>query len=224
MPDQLPGSADTTTSTGQQAAGDQTQQTAAPATDAQPANSGEGSTQQQGSDGTDATKGGNTSQSGKPADDKPAGAPEKYEFKNAEGNTLAGESLTALADVARELNLPNESAQKIIDKVAPAIAKQQKETFDNLVGQWTADAKADKELGGDKFDENLATANAFLDSVGTLELKQLLRTSGFGNHPELIRAFYRAGKAISQDKSVQGGNAPQGNAPKDHASVLYGKQ
>ena len=39
---------------------------------------------------------------------------------------------------------------------------------------------------------------------GTPELRDVLNMTGLGNHPEIIRAFYRAGKAISEDAFVSG--------------------
>jgi hypothetical protein len=45
-----------------------------------------------------------------------------------------------------------------------------------------------------------------MDAFATPELRTLLNESGLGNHPEIIRAFYRAGKAISEDGFVAGGH------------------
>lgn len=155
---------------------------------------------------------------------EPQGAPEKYELKAPEGQEFDGEFLKAYEETAKELNLTNEAAQKLIDKVSPVMQKQQMERIEAVRKEWTENSKADKEFGGDKLNENLVTAKAALDQFGTPELKQLLNDSGLGNHPEVIRLLYRAGKQISQDKFV-GGQAPQGkNGPKsfnDFASALY---
>jgi hypothetical protein len=58
---------------------------------------------------------------------------------------------------------------------------------------------------------------------GTPELRTLLNESGLGNHPEVIRMMYRAGKAISEDRFV----APSAGGPtgsKDFAKSLYPNQ
>src|SRR5690606_12960663 len=47
--------------------------------------------------------------------------PESYEFKAPEGRTFDAEVLKAYSEVARELKLPQESAQKVLDKVAPVL-------------------------------------------------------------------------------------------------------
>jgi hypothetical protein len=59
-------------------------------------------------------------------------------------------------------------------------------------------------IGGDKLAENLGIARKALDQFGTPELKDVLNMTGFGNHPAVIRAFYKIGKAISEDKFVKG--------------------
>ena len=142
---------------------------------------------------------------------KPQGAPEKYEFKPAEGQPeFDQKTIEQFSDVARELNLPQDAAQKVLDKMAPVLAARQTEAIEAIRTQWADDAKADKEIGGDKLDENLATAKKAIEQFGTPELRTLLDQSGLGNHPEVIRAFYRAGKAISEDRFVSGQGSQTG--------------
>ena len=142
----------------------------------------------------------------KPADaaegegDKPQGAPEKYEFSAPEGVTLDPAVVGSLSEVAKDLNLSQESAQKLVDKMAPAIAAQQAESARALTEQWREQATADKEYGGAKLAENMALAQKAMDAFATPEFKALLNQTGLGNHPEVVRVLYRAGKAISDDK------------------------
>ena len=144
----------------------------------------------------------------KPADaaegegDKPQGAPEKYEFSAPEGVTLDPAVVGSLSEVAKDLNLSQESAQKLVDKMAPAIAAQQAESARALTEQWREQATADKEYGGAKLAENMALAQKAMDAFATPEFKALLNQTGLGNHPEVVRVLYRAGKAISDDKVV----------------------
>ena len=56
---------------------------------------------------------------------KPEGAPEKYEIKLAEGHTLDASVQSQFEAVARELNLPNAAAQKLIETMGPQIAQAQ---------------------------------------------------------------------------------------------------
>ena len=155
-------------------------------------------------------------------------APEQYEFKAPEGKEFDAETLTAFSEVAKEANLSQEAAQKLLDKMGPTIAQRQIEQFETIKNDWAQAAQVDKEFGGDKLQENLSVAKKALDSFGTPELRTLLNESGLGNNPEVIRFMYRAGKAISEEKfvgSTTGAN-PRGT-PKsfsDQASALYSNQ
>jgi hypothetical protein len=152
---------------------------------------------------------------------KAAGAPEKYEpFVAPEGTAIDATVLTQFEEAARELNLPQDKAQQLIDKMAPAMAQQQAAQMQQLSQDWQAAASADKEYGGDKLAENLGYATKAVDTFASPELKTMLRETGLGNHPELVRFMVRAGKAISEDKIVTGG-APA-TANRSAAEVLYG--
>lgn len=149
--------------------------------------------------------------------EKPAGAPEKYEFAAPEGHEFDPSVIEQFSEVARELNLPQDAAQKVLDKMAPAIASRQAEQVQAVREQWANDARADKEFGGDKLTENLSYAKKAMDQFATPELRTLLNDSGLGNHPEVIRTFVRVGKTISEDGFVKGGQTPssgQGHDPK----------
>lgn len=152
---------------------------------------------------------------------KPQGAPEKYEaFTAPEGATLDAKVMDQFAEAARELNLPQDAAQKMIDKMAPLMASRQAEQIEQLRTEWAEQSNTDKEFGGDKLQENLVHARKALDTFATPELKTILNETGLGNHPELVRFMVRAGKAIAEDKIVTGGQATAGN--RSAAEVLYG--
>lgn len=154
---------------------------------------------------------------------KPEGAPEKYEFKAGEGVELDQEALKDFEPLARELNLNNEQAQKLVDmygtKLLPMVQKQQAEAWQKQTEGWAESVKADKEIGGDKLTSSISTAQRALETFGTPELKEYLNTTGLGNHPELIKVFVKVGKAMSEDGMVTGKESGQRTA----AEVLYGK-
>ena len=143
---------------------------------------------------------------------KVEGAPETYEFKATEGVTLDDTVLAAYSEVAKELNLPQDAAQKVLDKMAPVMAARQAEQIEAARNMWAVSAKSDKEFGGDKLPESLASAKKALDAFGTPELRTLLNDTGLGNHPDVIRFMVKAGKAISADKFVSGKSAPSAAA------------
>ncbi|GKX40041.1 peptidase [Pectobacterium carotovorum subsp. carotovorum] len=157
-------------------------------------------------------------------ENKEQGAPEKYEFKAAEGQTLDAEALAVFEPLARELGLTNEQGQKFVDayasKILPQIQKQQMDTWQKTVEGWAETVKADKEIGGDKLTANLGKAQQAVMQFGGEDLKQALQETGLGNHPALVKAFVKIGHAMSEDKMLGGGsNGEQLSA----AQVLYGK-
>ena len=163
----------------------------------------------------------------------PNGAPETYEFNTKisdDSSELDPEVVTAFGEVAKELDLPQDAAQKVLDKVAPVIQARQAEQVEKARVEWAEESKSDDEFGGETFDANLEVAKSALDAFGTSTFKQLLSESGLGNHPEVIRFMYRAGKAISEDSYVgnsQGANAQGNKVPKDFngiANALYSNQ
>lgn len=161
----------------------------------------------------------------KPGEDKEQkqdGAPEKYDFKAAEGVDLDTEALKDFEPVARDLNLTNEQAQKLVDaypKILAGVQQRQAEAWQKQTEDWAASVKADKEIGGDKLTANLSAAQRALDQFGGPALKEYLDSTGLGNHPELVKTFVKIGKAMSEDGMVDGSNQGQRSA----AEVLYGK-
>jgi len=141
----------------------------------------------------------------------------EYKFEMPDGVELDQGDLTKFTDIAKELKLPADAAKKLVD-IAAAREVARAEAFANQVKAWGDEVKADPELGKP---ENLAAAKKTIDTFGTPELRDLLNTTGMGNHPEVIRMALKIGKAISEDTFVAG-RTDAAPAPRDHATILYG--
>jgi hypothetical protein len=134
---------------------------------------------------------------------KPAPAEVVYDLKTPEGlPEIDRKVLDVYRDTVKELKLSNEHAQKVLDKVMPAIARQAEALQQQQSAAWAESAKADKEFGGTALGESLKTAQAALAKFGSKELVEMLDKTGFGNHPEQIRAWYRVGKLMQEDRFV----------------------
>lgn len=164
-------------------------------------------------------------QGGKPGEgeskpSEPAGAPESYaEFKLPEGVTISEGVSSAFTGFAKEMGMTQEAAQKFLDKMAPAMQANQTAMVESLQNEWIEAAKADKEIGGDKFDAANSAANAALNQFGTPELGALLTKSGLARNPEVIRFFSRVGQKISPEtKFVTGG---EGSQPTNMAQRMF---
>lgn len=154
---------------------------------------------------------------------KETGAPEEYaDFEMPDGIQLNEELGSEFKTAAKEMNLTQEQAQKFITIQSEYVAAQQKATQDAFIEQtnaWADEVKADTEFGGSKLDSTLATASRALDKYGTPELKELLNSSGLGNHPEMVRFVARVGRSVSEDTLEVGG---QPSSKQSRADIMYG--
>lgn len=145
-----------------------------------------------------------------------------YDLQLPEGFTMDEAIAEQLTTFAKEKNLSAEEAQKLVD-LGVQMRQKEAEAYQAAQKQWIEQVKADQEIGGAQLNENVAVAKKALDTFGTPELKGLLDSTGFGNHPEVVRAFYKIGKAISEDKLVIGEGKPKGG-PRDPAKTLFPNQ
>ena len=153
------------------------------------------------------------------------GAPETYEdFTLPNGVEVDAKALEGFIPVAKQLNLTQTEAQALIDyesKRVEEFTSAQETSWNEMQTEWRTATQSDKEIGGPAFDQSLANAKKFLGAYGTNELIEALDATGMGNHPELIRAFARAGKAMGEDNLSIGGVS---NTPRSPEDILYPNQ
>lgn len=141
--------------------------------------------------------------------ESPAGAPEQYaDFTAPEGVALNEAVLGELRDVAKEMNLSQEQAQKVVDlgvKLQQNWAAQSEEQYEAQLAEWRTASESDPRFGGspEKLGEHLAVAKAAYDKFATPAFKeQIIEGMGLGNHPEIIHVFSEIGKAMAEDGVV----------------------
>lgn len=158
-------------------------------------------------------------------DEVVVGAPEKYEdFNLPEGMSVEDSTLQSFLPLAKELNLDQGQAQKLVDYEAGRVQEMintQEQVWSDLRQEWRTAVKSDKEIGGPAFDESLAASKTFLRKYGTPELMEALNSTGMGDHPEFIRAFARAGKAMKEDSLSMGTATEVKLSPEE---ILYPNQ
>lgn len=177
---------------------------------------------------TDADKSADAADADKGDADQTAEIPEAYDLK-LEGVELDPAMVETATPVFKELGLSNDQANKLMP-VAQDFAKKIGDAHNQQIlaavtaerKAWLDTAKADPEIGGQNFDGNLVTAAKALDALGMgkgSSFRALLDDSGLGNHPEMIRAFVKVGKAIGEDSDfTRGGGQP---AQQNVARILY---
>ena len=170
---------------------------------------------------------------GKPGDGKEGkdgkkaeGAPEKYEqFTAPEGVQLDQELVTEFTTLAKAKNLSQEAAQEVLNLGAKAVQKAlsaQTERWGEIREGWVNDLKADKEFGGEKFNETVEGAKRALKRFGSDSFTGFLNATGYGDNADFIRLLARVDKATREDTVVDGDE--KGEGAKDAASVLYPNQ
>lgn len=130
-------------------------------------------------------------------------APEKFELKLPEGSKLAAEHVQKVEAFAKEKGLSAVQAQAILDREneqATAHEKALLDAFDSKASQWKTEIQNDKELGGDNYTKSVEIAHRGLKKFATPEFVQELEKTGLGNHPEMVRTFYKIGKEMANDE------------------------
>lgn len=166
-----------------------------------------------------------------PAKEEPkaaAGAPEKYEdFKLPEGFELDADRAGEATAVFKELGLPQEGAQRLIDLYSKNIQEAIDAPFklwNETQERWVNEVKADPEIGG-KLDLVRQTISKAVDGLGDPNLANAFRSAmdatGAGNNPAFIRAFYKMAQRLTEGTHVSGQPAKSSSTPPSAAKALF---
>lgn len=145
---------------------------------------------------------------------KDTGAPEKYEAWTApEGFEIPEATSTEINALFKELNLSQESGQRLIDfyaKQSLDAAEGPVKLWEQTQERWVNEVKADKEIGG-KLNEVRTTIARAIDGLGdsalASEFRKAMDYTGAGNNPAFIKAFYRLAQRLTEGQHVSG-NGP----------------
>jgi hypothetical protein len=158
----------------------------------------------------------------------PDGAPEAYaDFKVPDGFTLDPEVSKEAGTIFKDLNLTQDSAQRLVDfyvSKTQEAAQQPFKTWENMQKEWRDAVAKDTEIGG-KLAEVKTTVSRAIDSLGDAKLasdfREAMDITGAGNHPAFVKAFYRLARQVTEGGHVQGGKpSPLGQqAPGERRSL-----
>ncbi len=142
----------------------------------------------------------NTPQDGVPE------SPEDYDLNVSEDeihDPALGESLKQMA---HEQGLTRDQAaavselyQKRLTDSVFAEATRRENLVADLRTQWQ----------GTNFDRNLTVAKRAVRAFGSEDLLSVFNSTGIGDHPAVIKAFYAIGQAMSEDALVLGSGSPR---------------
>jgi hypothetical protein len=138
----------------------------------------------------------------------PPPAPERYDL-TLEGFSVDPALMQQADPVLRDIGLSNDAANKLLPVAREIMARTQaslvRQIEDSAASQkqaWHDAFVADAEIGGARRGETEHLAAKALDALGYRDghpFRHALNTSGFGNHPDMIRAFRRLGELVGED-------------------------
>lgn len=163
---------------------------------------------------------------GEEEESKGEGAPEAYEpFKVPEGVSYDDEAAKEFGDLAKELNLTQEQAQKLVDVYAKKQTAQHEALTDHLnkmKESWVGDVK---KAWGDDFDKRSAMAvkGAELGDEAFVELMngrdKNLPGIVLADHPAVAGYLAKVGEMISEKPMAEGSSS---TGDRSIADSLYG--
>lgn len=142
----------------------------------------------------------------------PETAPEEYaDFTLPEGVQVDNDLMDKFKDLAKEMNLTQENAQKFVDMQTATLkssndtqATKAKET----VAKWRTELENDSEFGGSNFDANEKIVHHAVRTYGGDDIDVIERTlnqTGLGNFPPFVKMLWRIGQGIQEDNFESGG-------------------
>jgi hypothetical protein len=142
-------------------------------------------------------------------------APIKYELKLPEKSVLDASHLEKVAAFAQARGFSQEDAQALVNSnhelAAQAVADYAKshepngKEWNRLYDEYQDLAMKDKEIGGsiENLKKHAELARRVIERFDTEgQLHSMMNTSPIGNHPAVIKALAKIGKAMSDDSFV----------------------
>ncbi len=154
------------------------------------------------------------------------GAPETYEaFTLPDGYELDGERLEMAVAKFKELNLPQDKAQGLIDLYCKADAENSEarnvllgEARAQQIEQWGTEARTQL---GDRFDQAVANAAFAASLVQDPAVVDAMEQQGWGNHPAMLKMLDFFGAKFREGGMDGVGGGRGGGAEKPLANRMY---
>ena len=159
-------------------------------------------------------------------------------FEMPEGMEVDKTALEAFQPLLQSGKVSQEDAQKYVNIMSDA-AKRQTEAhtkaWNDAMGKWQEEAKADPEIGGTNWERTQARISLALKKLsppnskdengkdlGTNPLEEIFKTTGMGNHVEMSRFLEKVGTILEDDK-IDLGHA-LGESAKSPEDIMYPNQ
>jgi hypothetical protein len=136
------------------------------------------------------------------------------EFKAPEGVKIDKEKVEQFTKAIGEHRLPQEVAQKLFDMHVAEISSitqkahaDQWDVYNQTRKEWRNRVLSDPEIGGSGHQTAMKIIaegrNHIVPESERAEFNEMLNITGVGDHPALLKAFYRAGKILQAPETLQ---------------------
>ena len=133
----------------------------------------------------------------------------EYTLEVSENSLLGEKSLADVKTFAEANKLTNEAAQELLSREEQLVGDFHQGQLDDhatRVEGWADEVEGDALLGGNNMEATTVNARAAVKRFGgdEGEFAALLRDSGYGNNPTVVRFLNEIGKAMKSDSAVKG--------------------
>jgi hypothetical protein len=162
-----------------------------------------------------------------PAAAAAAPAAPTYDLKAPEGFDAA--HLPKFVEKAKAYGIAPDKAQAWVNDAHAGMIAHQKAMDEALAkqkGEWHAELRADKTIGGEKFDGTIQRAQQIVDKVDAQVapgIKKILADTGYGDHPAVVRLFAYLGEQGREDTFAPAAGHSAGSQPQTLTQLLYPK-
>lgn len=139
--------------------------------------------------------------SGAPAQAPIPPAPEEYNIDYRQPGGIDPYIDSQFRSFAHQNGVSGELAQKMVDFNSSLEAARWQD-HQQQVEQWERETRSLPGWHGRNYTRNIGIARRAMQTFGSPELAELVGSSGYGNHPEVVKAFYNVGKCLSEDSYV----------------------
>lgn len=137
--------------------------------------------------------------------------PEKYEYDVPE--TWDEAYKTKVEAIAKENKLNNEQMKKFAEMAQNEHQAFLEQREKNMQG-WVNELKQDPDFAGENYNQSVQYALMGLKHVDPKgELKSVLEESGYGSHPAVVKAMFKIGKMLDNDKIAGKGSRSSSQSP-----------
>lgn len=177
-------------------------------------------------------EGGQSDETAPPPKYEPFTLPEDIKLDD----TKLGEFTSLLAELETSGKASHEAVQAFGQKavefyvneaknIVTNIQKVYQDAWDKQKVTWKEEFLADPEIGGNRFQTTVDSALTFIRTHGGTaeqqqEFRNLMETSGLGNHPTMIRILAKAGATMSEGAPLVATKPV--SAPKSKVTTMYG--